>query len=341
MKKSYIFIITLLIGIAFAACKKNQGNDFLLDNHPPNAESENAKDIGESEAVDDGDYNTDKTNTIGSINNIEESLDVEIANVDENEDIISESESIMYYYVIGNVVRLRENASLESNTINLLSLGTRVKYMEKKGDWIKVKYDNEIGYIRNDLLSETEPIEDMGDMEDIEGMEDIAETPLEPTVNSIDGIDNPKIVVMKADRILQLWDGDTLKASYPIGLGWEPVGDKEKEGDGKTPEGTYYVCTRNNFSRFYLSLGLSYPNIEDANEGLEAGLIDLSTYNQIEDAIDRGVQPPWNTALGGEIMIHGHGSQSDWTAGCIAVDNDIMDILWEHCRIGTRVIIEP
>ena len=132
-----------------------------------------------------------------------------------------------------------------------------------------------------------------------------------------------------------------MRASYPIGLGWTPIGDKEKEGDGKTPEGTYYVCSRNSASRFYLSLGLSYPNKEDAYEGLEAGLIDQNTYNQIEDAINREVQPPWNTTLGGEIMIHGHGSHSDWTAGCIAVDDDIMDILWENCRMGTTVIIEP
>lgn len=98
---------------------------------------------------------------------------------------------------------------------------------------------------------------------------------------------------------------------------------------------------QNNYSRFYLSLGLSYPNTEDARDALESGLIDQGTYNRIEDAISRRVQPPWNTALGGEIMIHGHGSHSDWTAGCIAVDNDVMDVLWENCGLGTTVIIEP
>ena len=153
--------------------------------------------------------------------------------------------------------------------------------------------------------------------------------------------DNPKIIVKKSDRILELWDGDDLMATYPIGLGWDPIGDKQKEGDGKTPEGVYYVCTRNNYSRFYLSLGLSYPNKEDAYEALEEGLINQSTYNQIEDAINNEVQPPWYTPLGGEIMIHGHGSHSDWTAGCVAVNDDIMDILWDNCPLGTQVIIEP
>lgn len=321
MNKSYILILTLLLCIAFTACKKSEDSDILLDNNPSNTDNNILKEKSESDSVGDGEYNSDKINTIDNI----------------TESALSQFESVVYYYITGDAVRMRADASLESNTLKLLSLGTKVEYIDKKGDWIKVNHENEIGYIRNDLLSETEII----DVETIEDALDIRENPIEGTIGSLEGIDNPKIIVKKADRILQLWDGDSLRASYPIGLGWEPVGDKEKEGDGKTPEGTYYVCTRNNFSRFYLSLGLSYPNKDDAYEGLEADLIDQSTYNQIEDAINREVQPPWNTALGGEIMIHGHGSQSDWTAGCIAVDDNIMDILWEHCRMGTRVIIEP
>ena len=139
---------------------------------------------------------------------------------------------------------------------DLLNKG-RVEYVDR--DWIKVKHDSKIGYIRNDLLGE--------------------EWQADEVVNSIVDIDNPKVIVKKADRILQLWDGDTLVESYPIGLGFDPVGDKQREGDGRTPEGLYYVCTRNSASRFYLSLGLSYPNIEDAIEGLEAGLIEQSTYD--------------------------------------------------------------
>jgi len=151
----------------------------------------------------------------------------------------------------------------------------------------------------------------------------------------------PAIVVKKSQRILELWDGDSLFASYPIGLGWEPQGDKKKEGDGRTPEGSYYICTRNDRSRFYLSLGLSYPNSEDAQEALDNGIIDRRTYEQIVNAIENKSCPPWNTALGGEIMIHGMGSSSDWTAGCIAVDNDVMDILWRYCPLKTPVTIEP
>ncbi|MDD4494596.1 MAG: L,D-transpeptidase family protein [Eubacteriales bacterium] len=148
-------------------------------------------------------------------------------------------------------------------------------------------------------------------------------------------------MVKKADRALKLWDGDTLFGTYSIGLGWNPEGDKQVEGDGRTPEGNYYVCVRNSQSSFYLSLGVSYPNKEDAKEALDAGTINKSTYDQIVEAIENGSQPPWNTAMGGAVMIHGLGGNRDWTAGCVAVDNDVMDILWKHCKVGTPIIIEP
>ncbi|WP_099469945.1 L,D-transpeptidase family protein [Konateibacter massiliensis] len=150
-----------------------------------------------------------------------------------------------------------------------------------------------------------------------------------------------KILVYKADRKLELWQNGELAETYPIGLGKKPEGKKEKEGDKKTPEGEYYVCARNQYSKFYLSLGVSYPNIEDAKAGLESGLIDQSTYDKIESAILNGECPPWNTALGGEIMIHGHGSSNDWTLGCIAVEDEVMDVLWESCAVGTRIVIYP
>jgi L,D-peptidoglycan transpeptidase YkuD (ErfK/YbiS/YcfS/YnhG family) len=325
MTRRYIITLALLVLLSFTACKSNRDKDILLDND----KSENSHmddSLSENNNADDADGITNPDNDNGQTD-IESELTGDIAN---------ESDDPVNYYVIKDAVRMRENASLEAIILDLLSKGTEVEYMDRKGEWIKVRYDNKTGYIRNDLLSEIRPME--------EAVHDKAEnrdSSVEITDNHIEIIENPKIIVKKADRTLQLWDQDTLYASYPIGLGREPIGDKQKEGDGRTPEGTYYICTRNNYSRFYLSLGLSYPNIEDAYEGLNAGLIDQNTYNQIEGAINRGVQPPWNTALGGEIMIHGHGSQSDWTAGCIAVDNDVMDVLWEICRIGTTVIIEP
>lgn len=150
-----------------------------------------------------------------------------------------------------------------------------------------------------------------------------------------------KIIIYKEDRKLELWQMGELANKYPIGLGKNAKGRKEKEGNKKTPEGIYYVCTKNQYSKFYLSLGVSYPNIEDAKSGLENGLIDEDTYNLIEKAILKGECPPWNSALGGEIMIHGHGGNKDWTKGCVAVDDEVMDILWDACSIGTKIIINP
>jgi murein L,D-transpeptidase YafK len=170
----------------------------------------------------------------------------------------------------------------------------------------------------------------------------IEETTVKPeTVQSLGEINKPRIIVRKGDRVLELWDDQVLCASFPVGLGFEPIDHKQVEGDGRTPEGEYYVCTRNPNSRFYKALGVSYPNREDADAGLLSGTIDEQTADLIRQAIERQACPPWNTPLGGEIMIHGHGSLSDWTAGCVAVDNEVMDILWQHSPLGTPITILP
>ncbi|MFR1758705.1 MAG: L,D-transpeptidase family protein [Christensenellaceae bacterium] len=151
----------------------------------------------------------------------------------------------------------------------------------------------------------------------------------------------PYIVVKKARRLLELWQDGRLRGRFPIDLGSSPVGPKRREGDGRTPEGLYYVCTRNGNSRFYLALGLSYPNRRDAAIGLEEGIISEACWRLIAGAADRRLRPPWDTALGGAVMIHGMGAGHDWTAGCIALRNRDMDELWAQCPLGTPVWIEP
>lgn len=159
--------------------------------------------------------------------------------------------------------------------------------------------------------------------------------------NKHTGFTAPIIRVYKADRYLELYDSETLTGRFGIGLGSEPIGRKKRGGDGRTPEGNYYVCTRNEKSRFYLSLGISYPNQDDAKRAFVENRITDFEYKEIIRLIHQGQRPPWDTGLGGEIMIHGGGNQGDWTAGCIAVNNKTMDILWNHCPIGTQVIIYP
>lgn len=148
-----------------------------------------------------------------------------------------------------------------------------------------------------------------------------------------------EIRVYKSRRAMELVLDGEVAGRFPVGLGPNPVGDKEKEGDGRTPTGEYYVCTRNTETRYYLSLGVSYPNTEDARRGLDSGLITQQEYDRIAAAQEEGRRPDWDTALGGAICIHSGGSRWDWTAGCIATDDDTMDALWEYCAIGTPIFI--
>src|SRR5262245_33262275 len=83
----------------------------------------------------------------------------------------------------------------------------------------------------------------------------------------------PRIVVKKSQRQLLLYSAGKLVRTYRIGLGLSPVGDKVRQGDRRTPEGDFYIFTRNNKSAFYLSLGISYPNEAHAARGLRDGLI--------------------------------------------------------------------
>lgn len=177
---------------------------------------------------------------------------------------------------------------------------------------------------------------------------------------------NPRIVVSKSAKTLTLLDGPRTVKVYRCCTG-TAAGDKEREGDRKTPVGNFIVCYKNPGSKFTRSLGLSYPNAEDAERGLAKGLItpeqhrDLIEGNRVtgtvadqkvcsdvyerEDGIItlRGAdwEKLWKTPLGGEIMIHGAGAGRDGTAGCVGMDDaDILE-LYEVIPVGTAVSIQP
>lgn len=154
-------------------------------------------------------------------------------------------------------------------------------------------------------------------------------------------LERPRIVVRKAARRLDLYSGDKLLRTYQAGLGFSPVADKKQEGDGATPEGEFYVFVKNNKSAYYLSLGISYPNAEDADRGLREGLINRAQHRAITEAIRNKTAPPQYTKLGGLIYIHGHGAQSDWTWGCVALENEDIRELFDAVGVGTPVTIQP
>lgn len=152
----------------------------------------------------------------------------------------------------------------------------------------------------------------------------------------------PRIVVAKKARTLTVFSDSRPVATWPIALGTDPTGHKQREGDGRTPEGAYRICIKNPKSRFNLSLGLDYPRVADAVAALADGRIDQPTHDRILAAHEADRCPPWNTPLGGEIFIHGRGgSRGDWTAGCVALDDAQMKMLFYAVGPGTLVVIEP
>jgi murein L,D-transpeptidase YafK len=135
-----------------------------------------------------------------------------------------------------------------------------------------------------------------------------------------------RIVIEKAARQMTLLqDGRTLR-TYRIALGFAPDGDKTRQGDGRTPEGTFRIAVRNDASKYHLSLGIDYPQEDDRAR-----------------AIAGGFDP------GGDIMIHGQPNaladgtiiKGDWTAGCIAVSNAEMREIWAATDADTVVEIRP
>lgn len=150
-----------------------------------------------------------------------------------------------------------------------------------------------------------------------------------------------RIIVRKSERKLELLDGDRQAGTYDIALGSAPDGAKHSEGDGRTPEGEYHIFTKNDQSKYHLSLAISYPGVEDARRGLEAGIISQREFETIAEAAGAGKRPPQDTPLGGEIYIHGGGSDGDWTTGCIAITDAEMDAIFQVVSVGTSVKILP
>ena len=134
------------------------------------------------------------------------------------------------------------------------------------------------------------------------------------------------ILVEKAARRMTVWQRSGPPGSFPIRLGFAPTGDKQRRGDGRTPEGSFRIDRLNRHSAFHLALGIDYPQPRHRNAARRAG-----------------VDP------GGDIMIHGQPAQvppgwrisGDWTAGCIALDNAAMDQIFAHAAPGTPVEIRP
>jgi murein L,D-transpeptidase YafK len=133
-----------------------------------------------------------------------------------------------------------------------------------------------------------------------------------------------------------------------VALGREPSGAKRERGDLRTPEGAYRVAGGRRESRFHGFIPLDYPSVSDADEALGEHRIGPRDHARILDTHARGVPPPGDTPLGGDIGIHGEGSRwrgesrdLDWTYGCLAVSDDDLDFLADRVSPGVPVVILP
>lgn len=139
-----------------------------------------------------------------------------------------------------------------------------------------------------------------------------------------------EIVVIKSKRKLYLYSQKKLLKEYPIVLGSNPVGAKSQEGDGKTPEGKYWIDARNPQSAYHLSLHISYPNSQDSAQAKAAG---VSPGGQI---MIHGMPPMLSWLSSGMIQKLG-----DWTRGCIAMSNAEIEEIWKLVPDGTPIEIRP
>ncbi len=138
-----------------------------------------------------------------------------------------------------------------------------------------------------------------------------------------------EVVVYKGARIMELIKNDKVVKRYKVALGFNPVGHKIFEGDGRTPVGRYFLTWRNEESQFHRSINISYP-----------------------DTADKAVARSLGYSPGGLIMIHGlpndvsnkkeiNHPYVDWTDGCIAVTNEEMDEIWQAVGKNTPITIRP
>ena len=137
-----------------------------------------------------------------------------------------------------------------------------------------------------------------------------------------------RVLVLKKEHTLQLLSQGKVIKTYGVALGGDPVGPKTRQGDHKTPEGTYVLDFRNAHSQFYKSIHISYPSERDRAAARRIG-----------------VSP------GGDVFVHGlpkgYGYVGaahrlrDWTDGCVAVTNGELDEIWAAVADGTPIEIRP
>lgn len=159
--------------------------------------------------------------------------------------------------------------------------------------------------------------------------------------------DTVVIVEKSVNKMTVFYQGKALK-SFTVVSGVNDQGDKQRQGDNRTPEGRFFITEKERLNDHpYLGrkwLGLSYPDPVHAQRGIENNLINSNQYREIVRANEQKIQPPQNTALGGWIGIHGGRedltkARINWTEGCLALQDADLEELYRLVDYGTPVVI--
>ena len=225
-------------------------------------------------------------------------------------------DSEMMIFHINNVTMKDKTIATQQTQIETLRQ-TQIETLQQKDKMIAA-YQTQIETLQQEVKSKEDEIIALQKKIEV----------LEQKVFAIQKGPADKILIEKKERRLTLMlRGEVLK-TYKIALGGNPNGPKERQGDNKTPEGTYVIDSRNKDSRYHLSLHISYPNEKDKKRAKELG-----------------VSP------GGDVMIHGikngfswagdFHTEVDWTKGCIAVTDEEIEEIEKLAPNGTIVEIRP
>lgn len=162
-------------------------------------------------------------------------------------------------------------------------------------------------------------------------------------------LEDVSIIIDRKKFTLELYEGNVLIKSYRASFGRYLSDKKKLVNDGATPVGEYKVCEIIPQHKYYKFIKINYPNLEDASDALRKGIISQREFNKLKFEYYYGDCTSDDTALGGNIGIHGIGRLNfffknlpfvfNWTDGSIALSNEDIDEIISVIKIGTKIVI--
>lgn len=157
----------------------------------------------------------------------------------------------------------------------------------------------------------------------------------------VSDIQHPEVFVYKERRRLYLVDSNVVVRDYPVGLGRQAWGDKEREGDGRTPEGFFMVFSKNSPMDRGSALKLKKTVPVSGKVGAGVSRLASARFGHVAGVSDLQRLMVEQSAWVGQFSIHGGGAQADWTDGSVALYASDMEELAKIVGIGTSVTVRP